>query len=186
MICPPLLEIDVPVAIEIAPLPNASESEFSTTLPPFEVNAAVLLKAMSPLAFRVNAPLLPILPLALMLPAFAVSATEPLTVQAPGKRSPLACVMFRPVKVDPVVPPVRLKLLVTDRLPVPLSVPLFKLSAPMDDAPFSESVPPETESVPAPLVAPETVSEPPVMFSELAALMVSAAMPSEPLPWVTA
>jgi len=105
----------------------------------------------------------------------------------PGSRLPLAWVIERSVKVEPTVPPVLVKLLVTERLPVPFSVPPLILSAAIEEVPFSESVPaPDTISVPPPFVAPETASEPPETFRELLELMASPAMLSVPVAWVTA
>ena len=91
-----------------------------------------------------------------------------------------------PVNVDPMVPPVLLKLLLTASVPVPFNVPLFTLSAAMEVGPFKDNVPPDTDSVPPPLVAPEIASEPPVTSNELPVLMVRAAILSVSLLWVTA
>ena len=94
---PPLLEMEEPAFIRMAPAPLASESELSTTAPPCVVSAVVPPKVMSPVAFRVRLLVLLMLPLALMLPALAVNAAGPFTVQAPGSKFPLAWVMERPV-----------------------------------------------------------------------------------------
>ena len=76
-------------------------------------------------------------------PALAVSDTGPFTVKTPGARSPLLCVIDKPVKSGPMVPPDLLKLVVTVNAPVPLTVPLLMSREEMEEVvPFKYKLPP--------------------------------------------
>ena len=86
------------------------------------------------------------------------------------------------------LPPVQDMALLTAIAPVPLISPFVKFKLVILAAPLSDKVPPDTFKVPVPstAVAPPTAKEPPETSSELALLMVNAAMLSVPVLCVTA
>ena len=125
-------ELRIAVLPETVLLVVSVETPVSKLIPPAAVSVAVGAVTFTEVLFPSSS-----------APPVAVRDTELVAVKLSTVKGPLL-VIERSVKVVPRLPPLLLKSVVTEKLPVPLTVPLERLSVPVLAVPLNVTVPPET------------------------------------------